>query len=156
MNIWLDEENVIAEETLRQLDAAAQACLEAEGLDPEQLALSLTFVTEEEIRELNREHRDTDRVTDVLSFPMFEGAEEIRQTADMSREMEIPLGDVVICREMIRRQADEYGHSETRELVYLFVHSVLHLLGYDHMEDEDKAEMRRREEQIMEQLGIPR
>ena len=111
MNIWLDEENVIAEETLRQLDAAAQACLEAEGLDPEQLALSLTFVTEEEIRELNREHRDTDRVTDVLSFPMFEGAEEIRQTADMSREMEIPLGDVVICREMIRRQAAEYGHS---------------------------------------------
>ena len=156
MNIWLDEENVIAEETLRQMDAAAQACLEAEGLDPEQLALSLTFVTEEEIRELNREHRDTDRVTDVLSFPMFEGPEEIRQTADMSREMEIPLGDVVICREMIRRQAAEYGHSETRELVYLFVHSVLHLLGYDHMEDEDKAEMRRREEQIMEQLGIPR
>lgn len=152
MIIWMDEEQRIPEETLKQLEAAAEECLRQEGVGAEDIALSLSFVTEEEIRELNREHRDTDRVTDVLSFPMFESAEEIPQIPGM----EVPLGDVVICREKIRQQAEEYGHSETRELVYLFVHSVLHLLGYDHMEEEEKAQMRQREEAVMEQLGIPR
>ena len=69
---------------------------------------------------------------------------------------DVPLGDVVICMDKIREQAEEFGHSEERETVYLFTHSVLHLLGYDHEEDEDRRKMRAREEEIMESLGISR
>ena len=91
-----------------------------------------------------------DRHTDVLSFPLIEDFNEVNDDEEML------LGDVVICREQAREQAKEYGHSEEREVVYLFVHSVLHLLGYDHMEQEEKQEMRDREEEVMAQLGLER
>jgi probable rRNA maturation factor len=74
----------------------------------------------------------------------------------MQKNMFISLGDVVICPEQALLQADEFGHSAERELVYLFVHSVLHLLGYDHVEDEDKRKMRTREEKIMSEIGLER
>ena len=102
------------------------------------------------IRELNRDYRNMDSVTDVLSFPQFE------QPADMPEEGEICLGDVVICKEQAERQAEEFGHSFEREIIYLFTHSVLHLLGYDHMTEEDKAGMRAKEEAVMNYLGIGR
>ena len=115
------------------------------------MEISLSFVSKDEIHRLNRIYRNVDRHTDVLSFPMVEDFNEIEEDDE-----EILLGDVVICREQAREQAKEYGHSEERELTYLFVHSVLHLLGYDHMEDEEKKEMRAREEEVMTQLGIGR
>ena len=89
----------------------------------------------------------------MLSFPMIEDFNEIDWEEE---EEEILLGDVVICLDKVRQQAKEYGHSEKREIAYLFVHSVLHLLGYDHMEDEDKSEMRRQEEIVMEALDLKR
>ena len=89
-----------------------------------------------------------DSPTDVLSFPMYDNPEEI-QEGDL-------LGDVVICMDKVIAQAEEYGHSRERETVYLFTHSVLHLLGYDHMTEEDKKEMRSREEEVMAQLNLTR
>lgn len=170
MIIWFqDEENrdsgekamaVPFEEEL--MEEAAEICLGMEGIDPSQtdlLSLSVSFVSEDRIRELNRSYRSKDSVTDVLSFPMYSGVEEIRDRIAMDEDMddfEISLGDVVICREKIVSQAEEYGHSQTRELIYLFVHSLLHLLGYDHMDEEEKDSMRGREEEIMEKIGLNR
>ena len=104
---------------------------------------------------MNREYRGVDRPTDVLSFPMFDSTEEMEEMQRLTGG-DVPLGDVVICMDKIREQAEEFGHSEERETVYLFTHSVLHLLGYDHEEDEDRRKMRAREEEIMESLGISR
>ena len=112
------------------------------------------------IREINREQRQVDRPTDVLSFPMFEltpgrpPAEEALLDPATGR---LPLGDMVLSLERAAAQAEEYGHGLRRELGYLAVHSVLHLLGYDHLDEgEEKDRMRRREETIMERLGLPR
>ncbi len=132
------------------LTRAAEMCAEREGLDADLCEVSLSVAGEAEIRELNRVYRGKDSVTDVLSFPQFD------DFGNMICLKEICLGDVVICDEAARRQAGEYGHSYEREFVYLFVHSVLHLLGYDHMEEEEKAEMRMREEEIMEAVGLQR
>ena len=109
------------------------------------------FVGPDEIQALNSEYRGIDRVTDVLSFPQFAAlADEVPEVG------EICLGDVVICKDKAEAQAEEFGHSFERELVYLFVHSVLHLLGYDHEEENDKKIMRQREEEIMAYMEIPR
>lgn len=149
MNIIVNEENRINEELMNTLRKAASACTK---LDVE---ISLSFVSLEEIHQLNREYRGVDRPTDVLSFPMYDDLGELKEMCSQGMK-ELPLGDVVICMDKIRQQAEEFGHSEERETVYLFTHSVLHLLGYDHMTDEDKKEMRAREEEIMAQLDLAR
>jgi probable rRNA maturation factor len=139
------------------MNKAATRCVAAEKLDPAIFAVSVSFVSLEEIHQLNRDYRDVDRPTDVLSFPQYEGIEELREVAEWGdAEDPLELGDVVICLEKAREQASEYGHSQERETVYLFVHSVLHLLGYDHMEEEEKKVMRAREEEVMTWLGIGR
>ena len=111
----------------------------------------MTFVDMDEIHELNKMHRGVDRPTDVLSFPQFEDVCE-----EAPEEGEICLGDVVICRDKAAEQAEEFGHSFEREILYLFVHSVLHLLGYDHMEENEKRFMRAQEEKIMEHIDVLR
>lgn len=131
-------------------ERAAALCLEKEGLDPDRAEISLSFVSKEEIHRLNSMYRNVDAHTDVLSFPLIEDFN------DMDEDEELILGDVVICREQAREQAKEYGHSEEREVVYLFVHSVLHLLGYDHMDEDEKKVMRTREEEIMSEMGLER
>ena len=157
MNIIYNDETAAGPELLEIFGKAAELCVEKEGFSPDNMEISLTFVSGDEIRELNRTYRHVDRCTDVLSFPMIEDFNEL-ETADddAACDEDILLGDVVICPEQARRQAEEYGHSEKRELVYLFVHSVCHLLGYDHMTDEDKKEMRAREEEIMSILDLER
>ena len=112
--------------------------------------MSLTFVSPEEIQQLNSMYRGVDKVTDVLSFPQYEDLNQLPE------EGGIPLGDVVICTQQALIQADEYGHSNEREMVYLFVHSICHLLGYDHMDEEDKQEMRAKEDQVMEKIQVER
>jgi probable rRNA maturation factor len=113
------------------------------------------------IREINRDYRNIDRETDVLSFPMFEfvpGAfpEDVSNLLDPGSDL-LPLGDMALSLEKIQSQAQEFGHSQEREIGYLTVHSVLHLLGYDHMDEgEMKRQMREREEAIMSYLNIPR
>lgn len=113
--------------------------------------ISVTFTDNAGIRELNKQYRDKDIETDVLSFPMGENG--VYDT-DMETGAKI-LGDVVISMEKARDQADLYGHSLQREVGYLTAHSVLHLLGYDHVENLEKVRMREKEELIMEQLGLP-
>ena len=150
MRILCSSEKAVENQLMKTFEEAACLCLEKEGLDPQRAEISLSFVSKEEIHRLNRMYRNVDRHTDVLSFPLIEDFNEVNDDEEML------LGDVVICREQAREQAKEYGHSEEREGVYLFVHSVLHLLGYDHMEQEEKQEMRDREEEVMAQLGLER
>lgn len=113
------------------------------------------------IREINRELRDVDRETDVLSFPMFELTpgefpEDVSDLLDPGSSL-LPLGDMALSVEKIKSQAEEFGHSQEREIGYLTVHSVLHLLGYDHLDEGPmKKQMRARENAIMEYLNIPR
>lgn len=150
MNLIFSEERMPGKTIIDYMIKAAELCVKEEDLDPELIEISVTFVSTEEIHELNRVYRNTDSVTDVLSFPQYDSVEE------MHKNILISLGDVVICPEQALLQADEFGHSGERELVYLFVHGTLHLLGYDHMEDEDKRKMRMREEEIMSTIGLER
>ena len=108
--------------------------------------VSVSIVSPEDIRMLNRDYRGVDEVTDVLSFPL---------DFDVDVPMKM-LGDIVINLEKIESQALEFNHSEERELSYLTVHSMLHLLGFDHIDEEDRVEMRKKENEIMEELGILR
>lgn len=227
---------VAGAELIDTMQRAAEVCLVTEGIDPDWIEISLSFVSAEEIHALNREHRGVDQVTDVLSFPLVEDLDELpgledeaepedgplrledeaepedepsgledetgqegepfepgfgfskpadeadpvdessepesvfsnsadeADTVDEAKQEDeadteewlIPLGDVVICLEQAEAQAAEYGHSRQREIVYLFVHSVLHLLGYDHMEPEEQRLMRAREEEVMAAVELPR
>ncbi len=115
-------------------------------------AVSVTFTDNEGIRALNAEYRDIDRETDVLSFPLteFDAGEE--PPVD---EPEVMLGDIVLSLEKTQAQAEEFGHSFEREAAFLCVHSMLHLLGYDHVNSEEEdAEMRRRQREILERMGL--
>ena len=121
--------------------------------------VDVLLTDDEGIHQINLEQRGVDAPTDVLSFPMFDlKPGEKSEAGDEDPESGlVPLGDMCISLERARAQAEEYGHSVERELSYLAVHSVLHLLGYDHMDEGPmKAQMRRREEHILEGLGIRR
>lgn len=148
MNIFFDETGETGERLTELMIQAGTEAVLGEKLDPELAEVSVSFVSDERIRELNREYRHVDKVTDVLSFPQFDDLNLIPDG------MEFALGDVVICMQKIEEQAEEFGHSKERETLYLFTHSMLHLLGYDHMTEEDKALMRKREEEIMEKIGL--
>ena len=132
-----------------------QAVLEEEKIVHE-LYINITLTNNEEIHIINKQYRDVDRPTDVLSFPMYEREEiqELRKKDNIFAE-EI-LGDIIISIPKVKEQAEEYGHSFERELAYLTTHGMLHLLGYDHMIDEEKEQMRKREEEILEKLNITR
>lgn len=132
-----------------------QAVLEEEKIVHE-LYINITLTNNEEIHIINKQYRDVDRPTDVLSFPMYERDEitELRKKDNIFAE-EI-LGDIIISIPKVKEQAEEYGHSFERELAYLTTHGMLHLLGYDHMIDEEKEQMRKREEEILEKLNITR
>lgn len=150
MNLIFSEERMPGQIVIDHMIQAAELCVREENIDPDRVEISVTFVSTEEIRELNKVYRGNDSVTDVLSFPQYESLDE------MNKDGVLCLGDVVICPEQALLQADEYGHSGERELVYLFVHSVFHLLGYDHMEEDEKTEMRELEEKIMSRIGLVR
>lgn len=125
------------------------------------VAAEIVIVGEEEIRRLNREMRLTDAVTDVLSFPALDGVkgkklEKKRFPADIDDEGNLFLGSIAICEKRAREQAEEYNHSFNRELHYLATHGLFHLLGYDHMTDSDRREMREREERVLTKIGITR
>ena len=137
---------------------AIRTALAEEGMDlPCEISVLLT--DDAGIHRTNLEMRGVDRPTDVLSFPMFEltpGEHPDELDADPATGL-IPLGDMVLSMERVAAQAKEFGHSRRRELCYLVVHSVLHLLGYDHLDEgEEKARMRRREDAVMAALGIAR
>ncbi len=125
------------------------------------LVIELIFVDEEEIRRLNRETRHLDKVTDVLSYPTLENIKGVpirgaEHPFDVDEEGRLLLGSIAICCKRAKEQAIEYGHSYERELHYLIVHGVMHCLGYDHLTDEERAEMREQEELVLQSLGITR
>lgn len=131
---------------------------------PYEIEVSVTLVDKEEIHRLNREFRDVDRPTDVLSFPMMEYEEpsdftstSFLQSKTISPETgELLLGDIVICSQVVCEQAKEYGHSELREFSFLVVHSLLHLFGYDHMEEDERVQMEQIQREFMQMLQISR
>ncbi|MDD2414628.1 MAG: rRNA maturation RNase YbeY [Eubacteriaceae bacterium] len=124
--------------------------LETEGIDCEirPFEISYSWVTPEEIHTLNATYRDVDRTTDVLSFPMLSYPQDTKQLTTPSH-IPVLLGDIVINPEQAQKQGETYETGFVREVCYLTVHSVLHLLGYDHMEAADKSAMREREKAIM-------
>ncbi|MBQ8474648.1 MAG: rRNA maturation RNase YbeY [Clostridia bacterium] len=142
-----------ADEMLERLvHRAVRGVLENEGIEYD-CSVSVTFVDNEGIKELNRDYRDKDVETDVLSFPMYAFTEDDMPMTDHAVE----LGDIVLSLEKASSQAEEFGHSYNREVAFLTVHSVLHLLGYDHVtSEEDEAEMRRKQREVMEKLDILR
>lgn len=121
-----------------------------EEMWPINAEISLVFTNDTEIRKLNKEYRHKDISTDVLSFPMFAAKNEV-PTSRL-----YPLGDIVISLDTATRQAQEYGHSLTREITYLFVHSLFHLMGYDHMDEAERNEMRIKEEKVLAQFELSR
>lgn len=140
----------IDESVLEEIeDAMVRTLLHQEiGVECE---VSFSFVKAEEIKSLNAEYRGKDAVTDVLSFPMYEDFFNNQESIIKDNPfLPLLLGDIVICAQQAAIQAEEYGNTLTRELSYLSVHSILHLLGYDHMEEDDKSVMRRIEKEIME------
>ncbi len=142
----------ITEEMIETVKKCCESVLETEGLDGS-FEISFTLTDNEKIRELNNNFRATDKSTDVLSFPM---SDDMDFPVNMDSGDYI-LGDIVISAETAQRQAEEYGHSFKREIGFLTVHSVLHLLGYDHVHGEDEAKaMQAREKEALNAIGLER
>lgn len=156
--IYFESEVPGGEKYEAALNRVITAALTDEGVDVP-CEISVLITDDAAIHEINLEQRGVDNPTDVLSFPMFDlqpGDKPEEDWADPDTDL-VPLGDMVISLERCAAQAEEFGHSMERELSYLAVHSVLHLLGYDHMDEgEMKAQMRAREEAILGALGITR
>ncbi len=191
--IFSDDESRLTDEIRELMQQAGDAAVRSEfgevlsedGTAPygsEDVEVSVTVVSGEEIRELNRDYRGIDRVTDVLSFPQYADRDELAEALselaeeypydygdedqadstclnkdeDLTDHASVLAGDVVLCYDRAVEQAEEYGTGITRELVYLFVHSIFHLFGYDHEDEDQRREMRTREEQVLSSIGITR
>ena len=169
MTIYLEEEGdlklPVDTETLAR--EAADAALDEIGC-PYEAEVNVTIVDSESIHEINKEYRNIDSPTDVLSFPGvnyvtpsdFDAIEdELENNAEdyfNPDTGELLLGDIVLCVQKIKEQADKYGHSEKRELAFLTAHSMMHLFGYDHMTPEESAVMEAKQNEVLERLGITR
>lgn len=154
----------VTEEFIDELEKVCDYALKEENMN-HKYQISLLFVDNDEIRAINKDTRNIDKETDVLSFPMLDYPKDkifkdvyvnhIFDPIFLDGE-ELVLGDMVLSLEKVEEQSIEYGHSFRREAAYLVVHSILHLLGYDHMEEDDKKKMRKREEEILSGLNIMR
>ncbi|CAM5204992.1 Endoribonuclease YbeY OS=Ureibacillus acetophenoni OX=614649 GN=ybeY PE=3 SV=1 [Ureibacillus acetophenoni] len=150
---FLDETNEVQQEHINLVEKLLQHAAEVENIE-DGSEVSITFVTNEAIHEINRTYRDKDQPTDVISFAleeMGEGEIEI-----IGEDMPRVLGDIIISIDRTKEQAEEYGHSFERELGFLAVHGFLHLLGYDHMNSEDEKEMFGKQDQILSSFGLGR
>lgn len=152
IEIFKEVEEEIKE--LETVEKVLQKALEKEKL--ENTSFNLIIVDNNYIHELNKKYRNIDRTTDVLSFPMFEKHEIDEMIKHNNWEYNDILGDMVISIPRVEEQAKEYGHSFLRELSYMVVHSFYHLMGYDHIKEEDKIKMRPKEEYVLNELGITR
>lgn len=164
MTLYFEEEGTFSLPFLgRELaEKAAEAVLDYVKC-PYETQVNVLLTMNEQIQEMNRDFRGIDRATDVLSFPMneykmpedFEGLESSEASFD-PESGELLLGDIVISKEKVISQADEFGHSKEREYAFLIVHSVLHLIGHDHIEEEDRLIMEAEQKEILEILNILR
>lgn len=164
MRIYLENEgNLELDLNYQELaEQVAEAVLDYENC-PYEAQVELLLTMNDEIHEMNREFRDTDRATDVLSFPMIEyetpGDFDFLEDDDSCFDPdsgELMLGNIVISKEKVLSQAEEYGHSVKREYAFLIAHSMLHLLGYDHMEEDERAVMEQKQREILDEMGITR
>ena len=146
MEIYWDDDNQLTPEQSSLLTKVAEAVIKYCNA-PDNSEVSISFMGADEIQALNRDYRGKDTPTDVLSFP-------VNNTLAMGQGY--PLGDVVICMEVAKNQAEEYGHSLERELAFLTAHGMLHLQGYDHEIPEDEAKMRTAQDEILHHIGIKR
>lgn len=152
INFENDQEKIALSEYMeKRLHDGLNAVAHLHGLD-DMTEVDITIVDDEEIHTLNREYRNVDRPTDVLSFALDEGEEDEPELIDGPEEH--LLGDIIISAETAQRQGEEFGHGLEREIVYLAVHGLLHLLGYDHMMDEDKKIMRAKEEEALREIRL--
>lgn len=154
-----EQNKVIIDEKINILiTRTIELCMKSEKLDKD-YEVSVVIVDDEEIREINKQHRDIDKSTDVLSFPMVEfvNGELISDEGDYDMDIdELMLGDIVISAETAVRQSAEYGHSFEREIAFLTAHSCFHLLGYDHMEEDEELIMTGKQEAILREIGLTR
>ena len=144
------------EEYKNVIEKVLSQCFKEEKLEDSKLCVTVTLTTPKTIQEINKQYRNIDRATDVLSFPMFEKDELDSKIQENDFENEDILGDIVVSVEKVNEQAIEYGHSFERELSYMIVHGFYHLMGYDHIEEDDKKIMREKEENILRKLDITR
>ena len=160
--VWKDiKQN---EELEAIIEKVIQKCFEVEHINPTSLYICVTLTNPKNIREINKEYRNTDKETDVLSFPMFEKdeldkliAKNLLKTLDLKDGvLQDIMGDIIISIERVEEQAKEYGHSFEREFAYMLVHGFYHIRGYDHMIEEEKTKMREKEEGVLSQLNITR
>ena len=150
-----DEQDLKHGVTEDWLEKLVNQCLLYENINYS-CEVGVTFVEDETIRNLNREHRNIDRKTDVLSFPMLSDVHNIEKTDIDPETGLVYLGDIVISVETAMQQADEFGHSLEREIAFLIVHSMMHLMGYDHIDEIDRKVMREHEEAVLDELNIKR
>lgn len=165
MSLFIEEEGEIRLpfDIKETAESVVSAALEVEQC-PYEAEVNLLLTTDEEIHRMNLEFRQIDRPTDVLSFPMieygrpgdFSGIDEERDDIFNPESGELLLGDIVISKNKVLSQAEQYGHEPKREYAFLIAHSMLHLFGYDHMEEEERRIMEERQRRIMEKVQIPR
>lgn len=151
---YLDiKENEQYEQIIKQV---IQTCFKEEKMEESKLCIEVTLTNNENIQKINNEYRKIDKATDVLSFPMFEKEELKEKLQNKDFIHEDILGDIIISIPKVEEQAKTYEHSFERELSYMVVHGFYHLMGYDHIQEEDKKQMRPKEEKILEILNITR
>ncbi|MBW7977496.1 MULTISPECIES: rRNA maturation RNase YbeY [Bacillus amyloliquefaciens group] len=149
----VDETNSVSADALQEVEKLLQFAAEKEGVQ-DQAEVSVTIVTNEEIREINRDYRGKDTPTDVISFALEEEGED--EVEIVGADMPPVLGDIIISADRTKEQAEEYGHSFMRELGFLAVHGFLHLLGYDHMTKEEEKEMFSKQKDLLDEYGLTR
>lgn len=149
----VDETNSVSADALQEVEKLLQFAAEKEGVQ-DQVEVSVTIVTNEEIREINRDYRGKDTPTDVISFALEEEGED--EVEIVGADMPPVLGDIIISADRTKEQAEEYGHSFMRELGFLAVHGFLHLLGYDHMTKEEEEEMFSKQKDLLDEYGLTR
>ncbi|WP_421379930.1 rRNA maturation RNase YbeY [Bacillus salacetis] len=150
---FLDETKKLSESDRELVQSLLDYAAGQEKVEPAS-ELTLSFVTNERIQEINKEYRDKDQPTDVISFALEELGED--ETKVVGEGIPRILGDIIISVEKAKEQADEYGHSFSRELGFLALHGFLHLLGYDHMNEEDEKRMFGRQKEILDGYGLQR
>jgi probable rRNA maturation factor len=149
----MDETNEVTEEAQQLVESILQFAARKENIEKD-TELSVTFVDNDRIREINKEYRHKDSATDVISFALEEMGED--EVEIVGAEMPRMLGDIIISIERTKEQAEEYGHSFDRELGFLALHGFLHFLGFDHMNEEDEKVMFTKQKEILEEYGLSR
>ncbi|MCO4095595.1 rRNA maturation RNase YbeY [Macrococcoides canis] len=147
---FIDDDQQIEQKHLPEIERLLIFAADQEGID-EEAEVAVSFVDEDEIQAINKAYRNKDAVTDVISFALEEGEDDF-EMPDAPRV----LGDIIICVKRAKEQAEEYGHSFERELGFLSLHGLLHLLGYDHMNEADEARMFGRQDEILNAFGLRR